>query len=196
MEKPGVRALLFDVFGTVVDWRSSVTREGEEFGRAHGVRDVDWAAFADQWRALYQPAMERVRSGELGFTRLDVLHRWNLDTLFEGHGVRGVPEADVEHFNRAWHRLDPWPDAVQGLARLKGRYIVAAHSNGNIALILNMARRAGLGDLAAARARGLGTAFVQRPTEHGPGQTRDLEPADDWDYVARDFLDLADRLGC
>jgi 2-haloacid dehalogenase len=138
-----VKALAFDVFGTVVDWRQSIIREGETLGRAKGLT-VDWARFADAWRGLYQPMLSRVRNGELAWTRLDDLHRMSLHTLLGEFGVTGLSEAEVDHMNRAWHRLDPWPDAVPGLTRLHRRFILATCSNGNVALIVNMARRAGL----------------------------------------------------
>ena len=138
-----VRALTFDVFGTVVDWRRSIIREGEALGRAKGL-SVDWAKFADAWRGLYQPALSRVRKGELGWTKLDDLHRMSLDRLLEDFGIRGLDESEIDHLNRAWHRLDPWPDAVPGLTRLRQRFILATCSNGNVALMVNMAKRAGL----------------------------------------------------
>jgi 2-haloacid dehalogenase len=138
-----IAALTFDVFGTVVDWRSSIVREGQALGRAKGL-DVDWAKFADAWRALYQPMLERVRSGAMPWTRLDDLHRTSLDRLLEQFGIRGLSEAEIDHLNRVWHRLDPWPDAVAGLARLRRRFILATLSNGNVALMVNMAKRAGL----------------------------------------------------
>jgi 2-haloacid dehalogenase len=139
-----IKALLFDVFGTVVDWRTSIIREGEEFGRANSIRGVDWTAFADDWRGLYQPAMQKVRSGEIAWKPLDDLHRESLDRLLADRGITGVPEAALEHFNRAWHRLDPWPDAVAGLARMKRKYIIATCSNGNVSLMVNLAKHAGL----------------------------------------------------
>ena len=232
-----IGALTFDVFGTVVDWRAGIVRDGEELGRAKGI-GLDWPAFADAWRALYQPAMQRVRTGEIDWCVLDDLHRMNLDELLTHHGVDGLTEDEIDHFNRAWHRLDPWPDAVAGLTRLKMKFILATLSNGNTALLVNMAKRARLpwdavlgaetasaykpqpraylrsaemlglapercmmvaahnGDLAAASALGMKTAFVRRAQEHGPGQTSDLEPDGAWDIVAEDFLDLADKLGC
>lgn len=232
-----IKALTFDVFGTVVDWRSSIVHEGEAFGRAHDL-DVDWAAFALAWRARYQPAMERVRSGEVDFVKLDVLHRMNLDANLEEFGITGLAEADIDHLNRIWHRLEPWPDTVAGLTRLKTRYVLATLSNGNVALMVNMARHSGLpwdailgaevakaykpqpeaylrtadflglppaqclmvaahnADLVAAANCGFRTAFVARPNEYGPGQTRDREATGDFDYVATDFLDLASQLGC
>lgn len=140
------RALTFDVFGTVVDWRTSIAREGRAFGARHGI-EADWERFADDWRGLYQPSLARVRDGERPWARLDDLHRESLCTLLGGLGVAigdgGVSEAAVDEFNRAWHRLDPWPDVVEGLARLKRRFVLATLSNGNVALIVNMAKRAG-----------------------------------------------------
>ena len=234
----GVRALLFDVFGTVVDWRSGVAREATPFLRRRGAESVDPLAFADAWRASYQPAMEQVRSGRRRFTRLDVLHRENLETILPDFGIdpATVPASELNELNLAWHRLDPWPDAVAGLTRLKTSFIIATLSNGNIALMLDMAKRAGLpwdailgaevvqaykpmpeaylrtadilamrpeqiclvaahnGDLAAARKCGLRTAFVPRPAEHGPNQTTDLRPDQEWDAVAADFGALAEKL--
>lgn len=138
------RALLFDVFGTVVDWRNGIAREAAPILAALGRADIDPYAFADAWRAGYQPAMEEVRSGRRPFTRLDVLHRENLEALLARHGITDVPEPVMITLNTAWHRLDPWPDVVAGLTRLRTRFILAPLSNGNIALMLNMAKRAGL----------------------------------------------------
>lgn len=143
MDPASLSALTFDVFGTVVDWRSSIIREGEALGKARGI-DVDWAKFADAWRGLYQPAMEEVRSGRRPWTRLDDLHRESLVRLLGDVGVASLSAAEIDHLNRAWHRLDPWPDAVPGLTRLKRRFVLATLSNGNIALMVNMAKRAGL----------------------------------------------------
>lgn len=137
------KALLFDVFGTVVDWRDSVIREGEQLGKEKGI-EVDWAAFADAWRGKYQPSMQRVRSGEVPWTNLDALHRASLEELLEEFGIAGLTYEEKDHLNRVWHRLDPWPDSVAGLTRLKQRYIIAPLSNGNVALLTNMAKRAGL----------------------------------------------------
>ncbi|MGE2715845.1 haloacid dehalogenase type II [Mycolicibacterium litorale] len=137
-----VRALAFDVFGTVVDWRSSVIAELEQFGRAHGVT-ADWPTFADDWRAGYAPAMDRVRRGELPWTKLDGVHRMVLDELLAARDI-SVSDEDVEHLNRAWHRLNPWPDSVAGLIRLKQRYVITTLSNGNVSLLTNMAKHAGL----------------------------------------------------
>ena len=138
-----VKALTFDVFGTVVDWRSSLIREGEALGKAKGL-GVDWAKFADSWRGLYQPAMDEVRSGRRPWTKLDDLHRESLDKLLAQFGIKGFTEAEIDHLNRAWHRLDPWPDSVPGLTRLKRKFVLATLSNGNVALIVNMAKYGGL----------------------------------------------------
>ena len=233
-----VKALTFDVFGTVVDWRSSITREGEALARQKNIQGVDWAKFADAWRGLYHPAMQEVTSGRRPWTKLDDLHRMSLDRVLHDFGVKGLSEAEIDHFNRAWHRLDPWPDVVAGLTRLKRKYILATLSNGNVALMVNMAKRAGLPwdvilgaevaraykpqpdaylksaeflglrpeecmmvaahnrDHEAANALGFRNAFVPRPMEYGPGQTRDVTPSRAWDIVAKDFGEVADRLGC
>ncbi len=141
--KPGVQALLFDVFGTVVDWRSSLIDDLGRFGAEKGIV-ADWAAFADDWRALYQPAMEAVRSGRRAWTILDVLHRESLESLLAKYGIAGLGEADKDHINRVWHRLRPWPDAVPGLQRLKARFIIGTLSNGNVGLLTRLAKHAGL----------------------------------------------------
>lgn len=231
-----VKALTFDVFGTVVDWRVSILREGADRWRAKGV-DVDWGKFADAWRAGYGPSMDRVRKGELPWTPLDKLHRMTLDRLLEEFHVTGLSEAQKDDLNRVWHRLDGWPDAVPGLTRLKKKYIIATLSNGNVALLTNMAKHAGLpwdcilsaelarhykpdpeayqtaadllglrpqqvmmvaahgGDLQAASRVGFRTAFVPRPLENGP--QRKAAPVDSagFDITARDFLDLATKMG-
>lgn len=137
------KALVFDVFGTVVDWRTSVVREVEALASRKGLR-VNGAAFADAWRAGYAPAMERVRKGEVPWTKLDRLHRMILDGIVAGFGLAGLSEAERETLNHAWHRLEPWPDAVPGLTRLRQRFIIAPLSNGNISLIIDMAKNAGL----------------------------------------------------
>ena len=234
-----VRAFVFDVFGTVVDWRNGVARDVAPFLEKYGTRQADPYVFADSWRRKYAPAMEEVRSGRRPFVRLDVLHRENLKAVLPEFGIEPVrvPAAALEALNLAWHRLDPWPDSVAGLERLKTRYIIAPLSNGNIVLMIDLAKRAGLpwdailgaevsqaykpmpeaylrtadvlalrpeqvclvaahnSDLAAARKCGLKTAFVPRPMEHGPGQTTDLRPEQDWDLVASAFDELAAKLG-
>ena len=137
------QVLAFDVFGTVVDWRSSVIAEGERLGKAKRV-SVDWAAFADAWRAGYGPSMNRVRKGELPWTKLDVLHRMTLDDLLGRFKIEGLSEEEKRRFNRVWHRLDPWPDSVEGLGRLRTRFVLTPLSNGNVSLLTNMAKHARL----------------------------------------------------
>lgn len=139
-----VKALIYDVFGTCVDWRSGVARDVAAVATAKGVA-IDPLAFADAWRAKYQPSMETVRSGKRPWTILDVLHRESLVSVLPQFGlVEKLSESEIDDLTRAWHRLDPWPDTVPGLTRLKRRYIIAPHSNGNFALLLNMAKRAGI----------------------------------------------------
>lgn len=141
--KDGVRALVFDVFGTVVDWRGSIIREGRKFGKRRNLK-VNWNRFADAWRAGYRPAMDRVRKGELPWMNLDLLHRLILDDLLVKFRIEGLSEQDKDHLNRAWHRLKPWPDAVRGLKRLKKKFVIGTLSNGNVALLTNLAKHAGL----------------------------------------------------
>jgi 2-haloacid dehalogenase len=139
----GIAALLFDVFGTVVDWRSGVIRDVAEVARRTG-QSVDAAAFADAWRADYAPAMDEVRRGDLPWTRLDDLHRRALDRLLPEFGLDGLDEERRRWLNTCWHRLDPWPDARAGLLSLQRDYVIATFSNGNVSLLVDMARRAGL----------------------------------------------------
>ena len=225
--------LAFDIFGTVVDWHGSISREVQAL-----YPQVDGDAFALAWREGYQPAMQRVRSGELGWTRIDDLHRMILDGLLPRFGLAHLGEAERDHLNHVWHRLDPWPDTVRGLTRLKARHTICSLSNGNLGLLTNMAKRAGLpwdcvlsaevfraykpdprtylgvadvfrvppaqvmlvaahqDDLAAARGCGLSTAYVERPQEFGAARTKDVSPDPANTLHARDFLDLADQLGC
>ena len=139
----GVKALTFDVFGTVVDWRGSLIAEGQEFSRSRHVQ-VDWARFADRWRAGYGPAMNLVRTGKLPWMTIDQLHRRILDELLVEFQIAGLAESDKDQLNHAWHRLRPWPDSVEGLTRLKRKFIIATLSNGNVSLLTNMAKHAGL----------------------------------------------------
>lgn len=225
------RILAFDVFGTVVDWHGSIVAE---MARLHP--QVDGAAFARAWRAGYRPAMARVMSGELGWTRIDELHRLILDDILPRFGLADLPETERRHLNRVWHRLSPWPDVVEGLQRLKRRHTLCTLSNGNIGLLTNMAKQAGMpwdcvlsaevfraykpdprvyqgvaevfdvapcdvmlvaahqDDLAAARACGLQTAYVERPLEFGTDQPKDVSPDPANTLHARDLLDLADQL--
>jgi len=231
-----VKALTFDVFGTVVDWRSSIAREGRSLGKSLGIR-ADWDAFADAWRAGYRPAMDDVRSGRLPWTNIDGLHRRILERILKDSGLGNLSEAQKDHLNRAWHRLTPWPDAVRGLKRLKKGYLITTLSNGNVSLLTNMAKHAGLpwdcvlsaelfqhykpdpeaylgaaailglaphevmmvaahkDDLRAAQRAGLRAAFVQRPLEFGDPGKKDLKPEKDFDVNAKDFVDLATKLG-
>jgi len=138
-----VKALVFDVFGTVVDWRTSVAHEVDTMAKSKGVK-VDGVAFADAWRAQYAPMMDQVRTGKLPWTKLDRLHRMILDRIVGDFGLSGLAESDRRTLNRAWHRLQPWPDSVPGLTRLKKKFILAPLSNGNISLMTDLARHGGL----------------------------------------------------
>ena len=235
--KDRVKALVFDVFGTVVDWRQSVARELASFGAGRGI-EHDWARFADEWRGLYQPSMEEVRTGRRPFTILDRLHRESLERLIQRHDLPAFTEDEMRHLVSIWHRLSPWPDVVDGLYRLKRRYIIGTLSNGNIGLMVRLAKHSGLpwdmilgaevagaykpqpeaylrsaaalnlepaevmlvaahnDDLTAAKRVGMRTAFVVRPTEHGPGQARDLAASEPWDVVTDTFGGVADAMGC
>ena len=225
--------LAFDIFGTVVDWHGSIRREVAAL-----YPQVDADAFALAWRAGYQPAMQRVRSGELGWTLIDDLHRLILDDLLPKFGLTYVTEVQKQHLNKAWHRLDPWPDTVAGLTRLKAKHTICSLSNGNIGLLTNMAKRAGLpwdcvlsaevfraykpdpatylgvakvfnvqpsevmlvaahqDDLAAARACGLRTAYIERPLEFGPQHPKDVSADPANTFHARSLVHLAEQLGC
>ncbi len=228
-------AAIFDVFGTVVDWRRGVSEAVApviaDAGLSLAPEDL-----ADAWRAEYEPAMAPIRAGHRPYVALDILHRENLDRALGSVGGGSIPGAMRDRLTTAWERLPPWPDSLEGLAAMRRAMIVAPCSNGSIALMTRLARFAGLpwdcilgaeiaqsykpdprvylaacaalqldpghvvmvaahnGDLAAARAVGLRTAFVPRPLEHGPGQTTDLAPEGDWDVVAPDLEALAGRL--
>jgi 2-haloacid dehalogenase len=228
-----IKILAFDVFGTVVDWHGSIAREVDAMSL--GVSGND---FALAWREGYRPAMQRVMSGELGWTKIDDLHRMILDGLLERFHITSLTEEQTRHLNKAWHRLDPWPDSVAGLTRLKKKYTICTLSNGNIGLLTNMAKYGGLpwdcilsaevfkaykpepatylgvaqvfdvqpeevmlvaahqDDLAAARQCGLETAYIERPWEFGRGKMKDVSPNPDNTFHAKDFLALADQLGC
>jgi 2-haloacid dehalogenase len=138
-----LKALVFDTFGTVVDWRGSIIEEGLVWAKGKNLH-VDWARFADRWRDGYGPAMEKVRKGQLPWTKLDDLHRMLLEELLKEFGMTGLSGAEKDHWNRVWHRLKPWPDSVAGLARLKKKYTIAPLSNGNVGLLNDMAKNAGL----------------------------------------------------
>jgi len=143
MTPSSIRALTFDVFGTVVDWRGSIIREGRALAKQKNLK-VDWAAVADAWRDGYKPAMDRVRKRQLPWMSIDQLHRLILDDVLAKLRIGGLTPRDKDHLTLAWHRLRPWPDALQGIRRLKKRYIVATLSNGNVSLLVDMARNAGL----------------------------------------------------
>jgi 2-haloacid dehalogenase len=140
---PTPRALAFDVFGTVVDWHRGVSEEAAALAATQGITG-DWSAFANAWRAGYPAAMDRVRSGDLPWTRIDELHRLILDSIVHAHGLGGLSDAQRAHLNRAWHRLPPWPDTLIGLLRLKRRFTLTTLSNGNFSLLTAMAKHAGL----------------------------------------------------
>ena len=142
-ELANVKALVFDIFGTVVDWRSSVIAEGTTWGKAKGL-NVNWVDFADRWRLGYGPTMDKVRSGEIPWTRLDDLHRMILDELLKEFKIDGLTEDEKIYWTHVWRRLKPWPDSVEGLIRLKKKYVIAPLSNGNIALMTNLAKFGGL----------------------------------------------------
>jgi 2-haloacid dehalogenase len=135
-----VKALFFDVFGTLVDWRGSIAREAESILKPLG-HSLDWLAFADAWRGEYQPAMDKVRFGKIPFCKLDTLHRQNLETILPRFGIAGLAEDTMHNLNLAWHRLDAWPDVPSGMARLKRKFWLAPVSNGNISLMVGLARR-------------------------------------------------------
>ncbi|MBH1966079.1 MAG: haloacid dehalogenase type II [Comamonadaceae bacterium] len=226
------RVLVFDVFGTVVDWHGSIVAE-----MARLYPDVDGDAFAVAWREGYRPAMARVMSGELGWTKVDDLHRLILDDILPRFGLESMPNAERRELNRVWHRLAPWPDAVEGLSLIKRRHTICTLSNGNIGLLTNMAKQAGLpwdcvlsaevfraykpdpavyrgaaevfdlapsevmlvaahqDDLAAARACGLQTAYIERPLEFGTRRPKDVSPDPANTLHASDLIDLANQLG-
>lgn len=167
----GVQVLAFDVFGTVVDWHGGIVREVSAL-----CPGVDADAFALAWRAGYQPAMQRVRSGELGWTRIDALHRLILDQVLSDFGLNHLTEAQRQQLNTAWHRLDPWPDTVAGMVRLKQRFILCSLSNGNISLLTHMAKRAGLPWDCILSAETFGHYKPDRETYLGVARLFDLAP--------------------
>ena len=237
----GIQALMFDVFGTLVDWRSSVTASLQTFFEQHkGSLNVpqgtNWQEMALDWRDHYQPAMEAVRSGARPFVILDVLHRESLVKVLEKHGIRGLSDAQLDELTLCWHRLNPWPEVPAAMRQLRQLKTLAAVSNGNTQLLNNLchfadlAWHASLGaepakaykpqpeaylysaslltlqpgqclfvaahndDLAAARALGFATAYVNRPTEYGPRQVRDTGPESDWDICVESLDELAVKL--
>lgn len=141
----GVKALVFNVFGTVVDWRKSVINELTNFGRQRGIEGVDWARFADKWRAGYGTACREMSRGQGKWRIVDEVHLEYLQMLVLAHGIHeSVSDADLAELNRVWHRLDGWPDSPTGLTRLKSKFTIATLSNGNCGLLVNMAKHAGL----------------------------------------------------
>jgi len=138
-----VEVILFDVFGTVVDWRTSLLKWFQRFGRENHFQ-ADWAGLVDDWRAAYQPSMDRVRKGQRPYVTLDVLHRESLDALLPRYGLGNVLETDCQEIARAWRWLDPWPNTANGLTRLKQKYVIGTLSNGGLGLLVDMAKYAGL----------------------------------------------------
>lgn len=167
-----VQVLAFDIFGTVVDWHGSIVREVQALYPA-----IDGAAFALAWRSGYQPAMARVMRGEQGWTRIDELHRGILDDILPRFGLSHLTEVERVHLNRVWHRLDPWPDTVAGLTRLKTRFTITTLSNGNIGLLTNMAKRAGLPWDCVLSAEVFRAYKPSPETYFGVARVFDLEPA-------------------
>jgi 2-haloacid dehalogenase len=187
------KALFFDVFGTLVDWRTSIAREAEIALKPLGAK-LDWLAFADAWRDEYQPAMDEVRSGRIPFSKLDVLHRRNLDRIAPRFGI-AAPEEVLHHLAWAWHRLDAWPDVAPGLMRLKRRYRIAPVSNGNISLMVDLARRNGFPWDAILGAETAGD-YKPKPRVYlAACEALDLAPADCM-MVAAHSNDLASARAC
>ncbi|MFQ6018209.1 MAG: haloacid dehalogenase type II [Kiloniellaceae bacterium] len=143
MAVSGVKALTFDVFGTVVDWRGGIIAEAKALGEAKGL-SLDWEAFVDDWKSCYRAGMDRVNSGEIPWMTVDEIYRAKLDELLVAYGITGLCEAETARFNRVWHRLDAWPDAVEGLVRLKRKFVLSTLSNGSFACLVDMAKHAGL----------------------------------------------------
>lgn len=143
MDVRRVEALVFDVFGTVVDWRSSIIEQFRAFGRENGL-SVNWEAFVDDWKSCYRPGMDAVRDGRWPWTNVDGIYRKKLDALLGEYGITGLSDAETIRLNRAWHRCKPWPDVVAGLTRLKANYVLSTLSNGDVACLVNMAKYGGL----------------------------------------------------
>ena len=234
-----IKAIVFDTFGTVSDWRGSITRMGEALARKKGVTGVDWEAFARAWRAGYRPGLKAVIAGKRPWTPVDVIHRERLEEILPQFGLDGVfSEDEKADINLFWHRIDPWPDSIPGLLRLKKKFLIGPLSNGSLMLLTSMAKRAGIpwdfvlssdmhkaykrdpevyrnairllglepgevmmgaahnDDLQAARAEGMATAYINRPTEYGADQVKDFKAEDDFDVVAESMEEVADALGC
>ncbi len=144
MSPKDVTAIIFDTYGTVVDWRTTIIAEGRALAERKGIEGIDWEAFTDAWKAAYRPSMDQVISGERPWTTNDRLQRERLDGIVREFGIEGLSEEDLDEFNRAWHRLQPWPDAIPGLQRMKAKVPIGTFSNGSFTLLVNMARHAGL----------------------------------------------------
>ena len=231
-----IAALVFDTYGTLVDWRRSVLAELQSWGAVRRL-SFDWEQFLADWKSGYRAGMDKVDSGEWPWTTVDTIYRRRLEEVLRAHGVTGIESDAIDQLNRVWWRLAPWPDTVPGLTRLRARYVISPLSNASFAGMVYLAKFAALPwdciitaenahcykprpevyrlaievlggrpeevmmvaahnyDLRAARRQGMGTAFVPRPTEYGPGQTTDLEPEEGWDIVAKDVEDLARQMG-
>jgi 2-haloacid dehalogenase len=188
------KALLFDVFGTLVDWRAGVAREASLLLAPLGHK-LDWAAFADAWRGEYQPAMEEVRAGRIPFCKLDALHRYNLERILPRFGVGNAPETTLAELNLAWHRLDAWPDVRAGLNRLKRKFLIAPVSNGNISLMVDLARKNGFPWDAILGAEVAGDYKPKSRVYLAACEAFDLSPAD-CAMVAAHSSDLAAAAAC
>ena len=230
-----MKAILFDVFGTTVDWRSSIIAELEGFGSENGL-DADWPVMADRWRAGFRDLQGRIVRGERDWITMDAIHREVLDGMLLDLGADDLPEERVAHLNGAWHRLNPWPDTVEGLTLMKQDHIIGTLSNGNLSLLVSLAKHGGLPwdcvlstgmfgtykpnpevylgavrmldaepgdvmmaaahayDVDGAREAGLRTAYVFRPDEFGPGKGEDPGDTSRFDIVARNFVELGERL--
>lgn len=231
-----IHAVLFDTFGTVVDWRRGMINAIERWAAGRDI-DVDWPAFVDRWRACEDPGKQAVRAGRTGWMTLEDIHRETLEPLLRSVGLGGMPAADRAWLLGAWAMGVPWPDSIPGLVSIRRRVPIASLSNGSMSQMLRLARAAGLPwdcvfsaelfreykpapgvyrgacrylgvtpenvllcaahnyDLQGAKDQGLQTAFIPRPTEFGPRQTKDLGPEGEWSFVASDLIDLAQQLG-
>lgn len=238
MKIDNVKAIVFDTFGTISDWRSSIAAEGARVAAQKGITDFDDDAFARAWRAGYRPGMARVISGERDWVPVDVIHRERLDEIIPEFGLDMLNEDERVHLNEAWHRINPWADSIPGLLRLKKAHLIAPLSNGSLVLLSSMAKRAGIpwdfvfssdmhkaykrdpkvyqnaiallgfephevmmgaahnDDLEAARAEGMRTAYINRPTEYGVDQSKDFEATSDWDIITDSVEGVADAMGC
>jgi 2-haloacid dehalogenase len=192
----GVKALVFDVFGTVVDWRTSLIADFTAWSERRGIK-ADWTALVDGWRAVYSASMDEVRRHpERGYVILDVLHRRSLEKLVAQLGIAGLTEADLDHLTRGWHRLHPWPDSVAGLTRLKSKYIISPLSNGNVALLTNMAKFAGLPWDLVMSAELFAHYKPDREVYLGAASLLGLAPAEVMMVAAHNYdLEAAQRLG-